>query len=168
MINEKNLKRICEAVTKAVSGSANVLTGGMRMSDTSGFYMMPTIIEGALPNDEISRTELFGPVTNLYHVKGFKEALALVNDCAYGLSSSIHTGSVHRAMEFARKVETGVVIVNGGTHGSEPHMGFGGLKNSGTGWREAGSEALDVYSDIKYVNLITDPEKAARRGGGDI
>ena len=51
----------------------------------------------------------------------------------------------------------GVVVVNGGTHGSEPHMGFGGVKQSGTGWREAGVEALDVYTEWKYVNLIADP-----------
>ena len=51
--------------------------------------------------------------------------------------------------------EAGVVVVNGGTHGSEPHMGFGGVKQSGTGWREAGVEALDVYSEWKYVNLIS-------------
>ena len=62
-------------------------------------------------------------------------------------------------MEYAEKVEAGVVVVNGGTHGSEPHMGFGGMKNSGTGWREAGLEALDVYSDWKYINLIHHPEK---------
>ena len=49
--------------------------------------------------------------------------------------------------------------VNGGTHGSEPHMGFGGVKQSGTGWREAGVESLDVYTDWKYVNLISDPAK---------
>jgi hypothetical protein len=53
----------------------------------------------------------------------------------------------------------GVAVVNGGTHGSEPHMGFGGVKQSGTGWREAGIEALDVYSEWKYVNLIADPAR---------
>ena len=60
-------------------------------------------------------------------------------------------------MRFADAVEAGVVVVNGGTHGSEPHMGFGGVKQSGTGWREAGVEALDVYTEWKYVNLIADP-----------
>ena len=88
-----------------------------------------------------------------------RQALALANDSAYGLTSAIHTQSLHRAMQYANKVEAGVVVVNGGTHGSEPHMGFGGVKNSGTGWREAGLEALDVYSDWKYVNLIHDPGK---------
>ena len=54
-------------------------------------------------------------------------------------------------------VAAGVVVVNAGTHGSEPHMGFGGVKQSGTGWKEAGVEALDVYSETQYVNLVVDP-----------
>ena len=104
-------------------------------------------------------TELFGPVAILYRVRDLGEAIALVNDSPYGLTSAIHTASLHRAMRFADEVEAGVVVVNGGTHGSEPHMGFGGVKQSGTGWREAGIEALDVYTEWKYVNLIADPAK---------
>ena len=95
----------------------------------------------------------------LYRVRDLEEAIALVNDSPYGLTSAIHTASLHRAMRFADEVEAGVVVVNGGTHGSEPHMGFGGVKQSGTGWREAGIEALDVYTEWKYVNLIADPAK---------
>jgi acyl-CoA reductase-like NAD-dependent aldehyde dehydrogenase len=109
------------------------------------------------PDADLSCRELFGPVTILYRVGGLDEAIALVNSSPYGLTSAIHTASVHRAMRFADEVEAGVVVVNGGTHGSEPHMGFGGVKQSGTGWREAGIEALDVYTEWKYVNLITDP-----------
>ena len=85
------------------------------------------------------------------------EAVALVNDSPYGLTAAIHTASVHRAMRFAERVAAGVVVVNAGTHGSEPHMGFGGVKQSGTGWKEAGVEALDVYSETQYVNLVVDP-----------
>ena len=96
-------------------------------------------------------------MTILYRVSGFDEAIELVNDSPYGLTSAIHTANLHRAMRFADAVQAGVVIVNGGTHGSEPHMGFGGVKSSGTGWREAGVEALDVYTEWKYVNLIVDP-----------
>ncbi len=117
------------------------------------------MLEGPAPDAEISCAELFGPVTILYRVRGLEEALAVVNDSPYGLTAAIHTASVHRAMRFVEKAETGVVVVNGGTHGSEPHMGFGGVKQSGTGWREPGVEALDVYSEWKYVNLISDPAK---------
>jgi aldehyde dehydrogenase (NAD+) len=117
------------------------------------------VVEDVRADAELSGTELFGPVAILYRVRDLGEAIALVNDSPYGLTSAIHTASLHRAMRFADEVEAGVVVVNGGTHGSEPHMGFGGVKQSGTGWREAGIEALDVYTEWKYVNLIADPAK---------
>ncbi|OGP61648.1 MAG: aldehyde dehydrogenase [Deltaproteobacteria bacterium RBG_13_47_9] len=161
VINERQLEKMVEAIDQARNQGARILTGGHRLLDEShpGYYLAPTLIEKAGIDWSISRKELFGPITCLYRARDFNEALDLANDCDYGLTACIHTRNLHRAMRFAEKVESGVVVVNGGTHGSEPHMGFGGVKNSGTGWREAGVEALDVYSDWKYINLITDPSK---------
>jgi aldehyde dehydrogenase (NAD+) len=154
LISEHNLDRILEAIR-----GANVVAGGARV-DRPGWWLEPTVLEDVDPAADLSCTELFGPVAILYRVADLDEAIALVNDSPYGLTSAIHTSSLHRSMRFAEEVEAGVVVVNGGTHGSEPHMGFGGVKQSGTGWREAGVEALDVYTDWKYVNLIADPAKA--------
>jgi alpha-ketoglutaric semialdehyde dehydrogenase len=159
VIGEESLERMLAALGRARDGGATVLAGGERL-DRAGWYLAPTVVEGVAPEAELSCTELFGPVTILYRVAGLEEALSVVNDSPYGLTAAVHTASVHRAMRFAEKAQAGVVVVNGGTHGSEPHMGFGGVKQSGTGWREAGVEALDVYSDWKYVNLITDPARA--------
>jgi acyl-CoA reductase-like NAD-dependent aldehyde dehydrogenase len=159
LISEDSLSRILDSLAHAVDDGATVLFGGERL-DRAGWYLEPTVVEGAAPSSEISRTELFGPVATLYRVRDLDEAIALANDSPYGLTAAVHTASVHRAMRFAEKVHAGVVVVNGGTHGSEPHMGFGGVKQSGTGWREAGVEALDVYSDWKVVNLIADPALA--------
>jgi aldehyde dehydrogenase (NAD+) len=153
VISEASLERIL-----AMLDGAQVLTGGERL-DRSGWWLAPTVVEDVPPDTELSCAELFGPVTILYRVSDFDEAIELVNDSPYGLTSAIHTASVHRAMRFANEVHAGVVVVNGGTYGSEPHMGFGGVKQSGTGWREAGVEALDVYTEWKYVNLIADPAK---------
>ena len=88
-------------------------------------------------------------------MKDFEEALEMANDSPYGLTASIHTKSMHRAMRFSEKVQSGVAVVNAGTHGSEPHMPFGGRKQSGNGSREPGTEALDVYSELKdiYINI---------------
>jgi aldehyde dehydrogenase (NAD+) len=154
VISEESLERILGALE-----GARVVTGGERV-DRPGWWLAPTAVEGVDRNADLSSTELFGPVAILYRVHDLEEAIALVNDSPYGLTSAIHTASLHRAMRFADEVEAGVVVVNGGTHGSEPHMGFGGVKQSGTGWREAGVEALDVYTEWKYVNLISDPAKA--------
>jgi aldehyde dehydrogenase (NAD+) len=153
VISEASLVRIVAAL-----GGAKVVIGGERL-DRPGWWLAPTVVEDVPADAQISGTELFGPVAIIYRVRDLEEAIALVNDSPYGLTSAIHTGSLHRAMRFADEVEAGVVVVNGGTHGSEPHMGFGGVKQSGTGWREAGIEALDVYTDWKYVNLIADPAK---------
>lgn len=136
-----------------------LVAAGAQRLERPGYWVAPTVLEDVAPNADVSCAELFGPVTILFRVAGFDEALSLVNDSPYGLTAAIHTASVHRAMRFAELAQAGVVVVNGGTHGSEPHMGFGGVKQSGTGWREAGVEALDVYSDWKYVNLITDPAR---------
>jgi len=159
VISQESLSRISDAVRRASAAGARVLCGGDRL-DRPGWYFAPTVVENAASDVELSRTELFGPVTVLYRVRDLEQAIALVNDSSYGLTAAIHTASVHRAMRFAERVQAGVVVVNAGTHGSEPHMGFGGVKDSGTGWREAGVEALDVYSDLKVVNLVTDPMKA--------
>jgi aldehyde dehydrogenase (NAD+) len=153
MISEASLERILAALK-----GARVVTGGERL-DRPGWWLEPTVVEDVAPDADLSSTELFGPVTILYRVRDLDEAIRLVNQSPYGLTAAIHTASLHRAMRFADAAEAGVVVVNGGTHGSEPHMGFGGVKQSGTGWREAGVEALDVYTDWKYVNLIVDPAK---------
>ena len=157
VISEESIERVLGAVARARETGASVLAGGTRLG-RPGWHVAPTVVEGVSPDAEISHLELFGPVTVLYRVAGLEEAIALVNDSPYGLTAAIHTASVHRAMRFAEQAQAGVVVVNAGTHGSEPHMGFGGVKDSGTGWREAGIEALDVYSDLKIVNLVVDPE----------
>jgi acyl-CoA reductase-like NAD-dependent aldehyde dehydrogenase len=154
VISEASLERILESLD-----GAHVLVGGKRV-DRPGWWLEPTVVEDVPADAELSCRELFGPVTILYRVRDLDEAIALVNDSPYGLTSAIHTGNLHRAMRFVDAVEAGVVVVNGGTHGSEPHIGFGGVKQSGTGWREAGVEALDVYTEWKYVNLIADPALA--------
>lgn len=159
VISEESMERILAAVREASDSGATVLCGGTRVGE-AGWHVMPTLLEGVAPDAPLSCEELFGPVAALYRVDDLDGAITLVNDSPYGLTAAIHTASVHRAMRFAERAAAGVVVVNAGTHGSEPHMGFGGVKQSGTGWKEAGVEALDVYSDTTYVNLVVDPALA--------
>ncbi len=161
VINAKQLNNMLAAVERAKQNGAAVLTGGHRLTGeehANGYYMAPTLIENVDPHDDISTTELFGPITCLYRVGGFAQALDLANNSPYGLTACIHTRSIHRATEFSQKIQAGVAVVNAGTYGSEPHMPFGGLKQSGNGWREPGTEALDVYSDLKNILIHVDPE----------
>jgi acyl-CoA reductase-like NAD-dependent aldehyde dehydrogenase len=162
VINERQLNNILSAVAQAGQDGAKVHCGGRRATAAGlekGFYIEPTVIDGAGPKAAISCNELFGPVGNVYRVETFSEAIAMANDSPYGLTACIHTRSFDRAWTFARDVRTGVAVVNAGTFGSEPHMPFGGLRASGNGTREPGTEALDVYSELKDIYLITEPDR---------
>lgn len=162
VINERQLNNMESAIEKAKTEGAKILIGGRRMTDEdhiNGFYMTPTILENCNPEQEISQCELFGPIAQLYKVDNFDEALNLANNSEYGLTASIHTRNFDRAWHFSQKVRTGVAVINAGTYGSEPHMPFGGLKSSGNGSREPGTEALDIYSDLKDIYINVDRNK---------
>jgi aldehyde dehydrogenase (NAD+) len=160
VINAEQLSRMLASVEGARERGACILTGGVRLTGPGyegGFFIAPTLIEGADADDESSVTELFGPIASLFRASSFDEALALGNGSPFGLTAAIWTRDIHRAMEFLNRIESGVAVVNGPTYGSEPHMPFGGLKQSGNGLREAGTEAMDVYSDWKTVYINYDP-----------
>jgi aldehyde dehydrogenase (NAD+) len=162
VINERQLTHMLEAVRRAEADGARVLAGGERLTDAehaAGFFMAPTLVENAPLESSIACTELFGPIATLHRVSGFEEAIEAANASPYGLTAAIWTASVHRGQEFLARVASGVASVNGPTYGSEPHMPFGGLRASGNGWREAGTEALDVYSDLKTVYVNHDPRR---------
>ncbi len=162
VINQRQLDNMLAQVERAQRRGARVLCGGRRLDDpehAAGFYMAPTLIEEDDPDSEIARTELFGPIALLFAARDFEQALELANRSPYGLTACIHTQNLHRALEFCNRVQAGVAVVNAGTYGSEPHMPFGGLKDSGNGTREPGTEALDIYSELKNVYLHVDPEK---------
>jgi len=162
VINREQLDNMLAVLQRARDCGARILVGGERLTDEAhrgGFFLAPTLVENAAPEDDISMKELFGPIACLYRVKDFAAALALANDSPYGLTACIHTQNVHRALLFTRKVSAGVAMVNAGTFGSEPHMPFGGVKQSGNGSREPGTEALDIYSSVKDVYINLDPAR---------
>jgi aldehyde dehydrogenase (NAD+) len=156
VINERQLKSILDAVESARRSGATILIGGTRLTAAphgAGYYIAPTLVENAPADHEVARAELFGPVATLQRVADLGEAVAAANDSVYGLTACIHTSNVDRALTFVERVQAGVAVVNAGTFGSEPHMPFGGWKQSGNGTREPGTEALDVYSQLKDVYL---------------
>jgi aldehyde dehydrogenase (NAD+) len=114
VINAEQLEAMTAAVERARATGAVILTGGRRLVDPAhadGFYMAPTLIENAHSDAEISTREIFGPVTCLYRVRDFTEAMDLANRSPYGLTACIHTRNIHRALEFARRVQAGVAVV---------------------------------------------------------
>jgi acyl-CoA reductase-like NAD-dependent aldehyde dehydrogenase len=160
VINERQLETMLAAVERARGAGAEVIAGGARLAGAGydgGYYMAPTLVENAPAESDVSRSELFGPIATLERVADFEGAVQAANATEYGLTAAIWTNSIHRAQEFLLRVRSGAGSINGPTYGSEPHMPFGGLGQSGNGWREPGTEALDVYSDLKTVYVRHEP-----------
>jgi len=160
VISRASLDRLLRAVDCAVARGARVLTGGHAIDALApGYYMAPTVVENVAHDDAISQQEQFGPVTCLYRVAGFDEAIQLANATAYGLTGAIHTFNSNRIEQFIARYRAGLVSINGPTYGAGPHMPFGGVKNSGNGFREPGTEALDVYCEWKTIVVNHDPAR---------
>jgi acyl-CoA reductase-like NAD-dependent aldehyde dehydrogenase len=125
-----------------------VLTGG---SYAKGFFHEPTIFADVAPSMRIAQEEIFGPVVSVIPCKSYDDAVAIGNGVQYGLSASIYTQDVNRAFAAMRDMYTGIFYVNAPTIGAEVHLPFGGTKSTGNGHREAGTAALDVFSEWKSV-----------------
>lgn len=158
LISHSQRERILVSIKQAVNQGGKILCGGdvpKSPSLDNGYYLKPTLIGGLEGTSFLSQTEIFGPVATLHQIESLDHAISMANNTEYGLTSAIHTESVDRAIYFSRLVRAGVVNVNMGTFGSEPHMPFGGFGSSGNGTREPGVQALDVYSELKNISILS-------------
>lgn len=142
---------------------ANLLCGGKSMSGgiyDDGYFVEPTIFTEVDPSMRIAREEIFGPVLTVIKTRSIDDAVKISNDVDFGLSSSVYTRDLARAFEYVNKIEAGMVHVNSSTLGGEVHLPFGGLKLSGVGNREQGTEAVEFFSEL--VTVYIDYEDTAR------
>ncbi len=154
IINEKQLQQVRKYMDVARSEGASILIGGEIASVGTlkeGYFFLPTILDNVTPSMRVAREEIFGPVVALIEVNSFAEAIDILNDTNYGLSSSIYTRDVNRAFAAMRDIEAGITYINGPTIGAEVHLPFGGVKQTGNGHREAGSAAIDTFTEWKTV-----------------
>ena len=135
---------------------AKLIYGGKIPSDkklANGWFIEPTIFTNVSPNMRISKEEIFGPVVSIITVRDLDEAIAVHNDTDYGLSSSIYTANINAAFRAIRDMEAGITYVNGPTIGAEVQLPFGGVKNTGNGYREAGHTVLDTFTEWKSIYI---------------
>ena len=118
----------------------------------AGIYCHPTIVAGVRPDDELYRSETFGPLVGVASFGDFDEAIALANGHGYGLSSSIYTTNPKHAFRFRERVSAGMVSVNNSTSGAEAHLPFGGNGRSGNGSRQSGIWVLDQFTRWQALN----------------
>lgn len=154
IINDKQLQQVRIYMDIARSEGASILIGGGIASEGTlkeGYFFQPTILDNVTPNMRVAREEIFGPVVALIEVNSFEQAIDILNDTNYGLSSSIYTRDVNRAFAAMRDIEAGITYINGPTIGAEVHLPFGGVKQTGNGHREAGNAAIDTFTEWKTV-----------------
>jgi aldehyde dehydrogenase (NAD+) len=156
-VSEAQLKGNLNYVQIAQSEGASLLYGGTRLTDgdwENGFFMQPTVLGNVKPNTRIACEEIFGPVVGLIPVENFDEALAVANGVDVGLSASIVTRDLKKAMIYAERIEAGVVKINQISTGLALQAPFGGVKKSSTdSFKEQGPQAVEFYSKLKTVYL---------------
>jgi betaine-aldehyde dehydrogenase len=144
----EQLKKVQGYLDSARGDGRRFACGGARVGD-AGYFVAPTVVLDVQPTDRIWREEVFGPVVCIRAFDNEKQMLAEVNDSPYGLSGSIWTRDIDRALRVARLVESGVLSVNSNSsvHVEAP---FGGFKQSGIG-RDLGTAAMEGYTEVKNI-----------------
>ena len=152
LVSFKQRDRVRDYIEIGLAEGATLVVGGEAPTDPAladGAYLMPTVFDGVSNDMRIAREEIFGPVVSVIPFDTEEEALRLANATPYGLSGSIWSRDIGRALRTAKGLQAGVISVNSNSsvHTEAP---FGGYKMSGIG-RELGMSALELYTETKNV-----------------
>jgi len=154
IISEHQLKSNLEWIKRARTAGANLVTGGERLTfKEDGYYMSPALLSETRNDMDCNVSEMFAPISAVQKIDSYEQGLAIANDTDYGLVAGIYTASLARATHFRRNVETGCVMINLPTAGTDYHVPFGGRKNSSSGPREQGRGAAEFYTQIKTAYI---------------
>jgi acyl-CoA reductase-like NAD-dependent aldehyde dehydrogenase len=148
LINQAALNKVDGHVKEAVSGGAELVTGGTH----EGLVYHPTVVTDVKYDMRIFTDQTFGPVAPIVVVDNAEEALQVANNSKYGLSAGIITNDFNQALAMAQKLETGMVHIGDQTVNDEPQVPFGGVKGSGYG-RMGGKAALDEFTELRWISV---------------
>ena len=154
VITREQQRRIVRYLDDAKADGATAVVGGgvpRGAQFETGNWIEPTVFTGVTNDMTIAREEVFGPVLCVLTYDTIDEAVAIANDTTYGLSAGVWGRDEQRALDVARRLEAGMVYVND-WHVINPSYPFGGYKQSGLG-REGGPDALDEYTEQKYITI---------------
>ncbi len=160
VINKKAAERIVGDIKKGASEGAELVAGGELLTDNGrgkGHFVAPTLFSGVTSESFLGQEELFGPVLGVIPVDSLDEAITIANSVRFGLSASIFTRDLGKAMAFAREIQAGIVHINSETAGAEPQVPFGGYKGSSSYSREQGKSAREFFTQVKTVYMDPPP-----------
>jgi betaine-aldehyde dehydrogenase len=151
MIREKFRLKVEDQLSEAVSQGARILVGGDRPGELSrGYYLNPAVVVDVDHSMRLMHEETFGPVIPMMPYTDFDEAIALANDCQYGLGATLMSHDARLVKRFFEEVSAGTIWINDPL--TDNFAGpFGGMKMSGLG-RELGQEGLDEFYEVKHVH----------------
>ncbi|MEV0111143.1 aldehyde dehydrogenase family protein [Nocardia sp. NPDC050799] len=152
MASAAQRERVERLIGVAIGEGASVVAGGpgRPVGQDRGHYVSATVLADVHPDSTIAQEEVFGPVLSMIRFNDEEEALRIANNSAYGLSGAVWSTDERRAIDFARRVRTGQMDVNGGRF--NPIAPFGGYKKSGIG-RELGVAGLEEFLQMKAIQL---------------
>lgn len=152
LVSQDQLETVSEYMAIGQREGGRVLAGGGRDADLGeGYYFKPTVLTDVAPDSRVVREEIFGPVAALLPADSYEDAVRLANDTRYGLSASVFTNDLSRALRFADDIQAGVVKVNQESAGVEFQVPFGGMHESSSGSREQGKAAREFFTQWKTV-----------------
>ena len=156
VVSDTQLAENLDYVALAKSEGGEILCGGERLSLAhDGFYMAPCLVAGTQNDWRVNREEMFAPIACIMRAGSYGEALNIVNDTPFGLTAGIITKSLARASHFRRNADTGCVMVNLPTAGTDYHVPFGGRGDSSYGPREQGQYAVDFFTSVKTAYIAS-------------
>ena len=156
VVSDTQLAENLDYVALAKSEGGEILCGGERLSLAhDGFYMAPCLVAGTHNDWRVNREEMFAPIACIMRARSYDEALNIVNDTPFGLTAGIITKSLARASHFRRNADTGCVMVNLPTAGTDYHVPFGGRGDSSYGPREQGQYAVDFFTSVKTAYIAS-------------
>jgi aldehyde dehydrogenase (NAD+) len=149
--------RVLEYLDIATDEGARFLAGDGMQPDGPGFYLRPSVLDQVPVDSRVVREEIFGPVAVLLGVDTLEEAIALANETHFGLTATLFTRDLGKALRFASDIRAGVVKINQESAGLEYQAPFGGMKGSSSGSREQGKVAREFFTDWKTVYMDSPP-----------
>jgi acyl-CoA reductase-like NAD-dependent aldehyde dehydrogenase len=153
VVGRPTVERVQQLVRDAVGKGAKVLCGG---ESADGTIMKGIVVDKVTTDMSLFREESFGPQVSITRVKSAEEAVTVANDTEYGLSAALFSRDIAKAIELAKRIESGICHINGPTVHDEAQMPFGGVKASGYG-RFGGKAGINEFTELRWITIQTTP-----------